>query len=101
LAVSQRLGIAARPILIDLANSAAQRQQVAREVDIALASARATARLLAALPLLGLGLAELMSPRSIQVLFTGPIGRGCLVLAALLEAAGLVWVQRISDSAAR
>jgi tight adherence protein B len=66
---------------------------LAREVAGQLAAPRATAKLLAGLPvmvwLMGYGLGA----DPLTVLFTTPYGGACLVVGVGLEAVGLVWVE--------
>jgi tight adherence protein B len=99
LSVTRQLGLSVVPVVVRLAEGEAAREQAAGDIAVALASARATAWLLAALPLLGLGLAGLVDRGAFSVLFASSVGRACLVAAALFEACGLVWVQRIDASA--
>jgi tight adherence protein B len=70
-----------------------------RAVEIELAPARATTRLLAGLPLVGLLMGMALGADPLRVLaLTGP-GRGCLLLALLLEGGGLLWCRAIRRSA--
>ncbi|CAL9468061.1 type II secretion system F family protein [Streptomyces sp. enrichment culture] len=64
-----------------------------------LAGARATAVMLAGLPVLGLGLGAALGADPLHVLLHTASGLGCLVAGALLEAAGLWWVLRIMRGA--
>ncbi|WP_285776707.1 hypothetical protein [Microtetraspora sp. NBRC 13810] len=73
----------------------AHRQEVAAQ----LAGPRATARLLAALPLLGLLLAAGLGMNPLAFLFGGPAGLGCLVLGLSLDACGLWWTHRLAARA--
>jgi len=72
----------------------AERDQRA-ELRAQLAGARATAAMLAALPALGLLLGTALGADPLHVLLHTGAGLGCLVLGAVLEAAGLWWVLRI------
>jgi len=99
LGTATALGIAPRRILADLSDGVAVQEQVRREVALAMSVARATTRLLAALPCAGIALAELLDAHSVAFLFDRPLGRGCVLVAAILEAIGLWWVQRITDRA--
>src|SRR5690606_27089699 len=64
-----------------------------------LAGARATAVMLAGLPVLGLGLGAALGADPLHVLLHTASGLGCLVAGALLEGAGLWWVLRIMRGA--
>ncbi|GAA5076375.1 tight adherence protein B [Thermocatellispora tengchongensis] len=71
--------------------SEAHRQDVAAQ----LAGPRATARLLAALPLLGLLLAVALGMNPLGFLLGHPAGLACLTLGAALDACGLWWTHRL------
>ncbi|MYQ44671.1 hypothetical protein GTW40_06245, partial [Streptomyces sp. SID4985] len=60
-----------------------------------LSGARATALLLAALPVLGLLLGAAMGAHPLRVLLHTGAGLGCLAAGALFEAAGVWWSSRI------
>lgn len=62
----------------------------------ALAGARATATVLAGLPLLGVGLGQLMGAAPLEVLFTAPAGTILLPLGTALACAGLLWSDEIT-----
>lgn len=70
-----------------------------REVAAELAAPRATARLLAVLPLAGLLLGAGIGAHPLAVLLHTPYGLACLVLGAALDVAGLAWTARIARSA--
>jgi tight adherence protein B len=93
---SRELGLAVRPVLVQLAQVEYQRSQVDREVDVALVTARATTRLLALLPLIGLGLMATFDLGALRMVFGTSTGRGCLLLASVFEAAGLLWTEALT-----
>ncbi|WP_227998101.1 type II secretion system F family protein [Nocardia australiensis] len=62
----------------------------------ALAGARATATVLAALPLLGIALGQLMGAAPLAVLFTSSAGTVLLPLGAGLGCVGLLWTDAIT-----
>jgi tight adherence protein B len=76
-------------------------QELAREVRTECASARATARLLAVLPLLGLGLGSGLGGDPVQVLTRTLPGAVCLAAGTALALAGLAWVDAITARAVR
>jgi tight adherence protein B len=76
--------------------AAAQRRAVAVE----LAGPRATARLLALLPLVGLLMAAGLGAAPLQFLLWTLPGRLCLVLGVALEVMGLRWTTRLANRAA-
>ena len=69
-------------------------------VETGLAGPRATAVLLAALPLAGLALAGLLGADPAHVLLGTPAGWVCVVLGVGLDGLGLLWARRIASSAA-
>lgn len=70
-------------------------EEVRRQLDAHLAAPRATARMLALLPLLGLLLGFAIGGDPLGWLLGTPLGWACLVLGLLLIAAGLGWAARI------
>ncbi|MDG4795353.1 hypothetical protein [Micromonospora sp. WMMD1082] len=62
------------------------------------AGARATAWLLAALPLGGIGLGYGIGVDPLQVLLYTPIGGGCAIVAVGLQVIGLLWADRLAVS---
>ncbi|GAA3865165.1 type II secretion system F family protein [Streptomyces sedi] len=71
------------------------------ELRALLAGPRATARVLAALPLGGLVLGSTMGIAPLRVLFGTPLGLCCLALGALFQWAGMAWVAALARSAER
>lgn len=69
--------------------------ELAREVGVEAAPARATARLMAMLPVAGLGLGMLLGVNPVRVLVESALGVGCLVLGLALAGLGLWRVERI------
>ena len=77
----------------------AQQQELA--VQAALAGPRASAGLLAVLPLAGVALAAALGAQPGHVLLHTPVGLGCLLAGAALDALGLWWTARLVDRAGR
>lgn len=71
---------------------AEQRRQAVRAE---LAGPRATAGLLAVLPLLGVALASALGAAPLRVLFGTPVGRASLVVGAVLDLIGVLWTRRL------
>jgi tight adherence protein B len=77
------------------------RQETRRRVRAELASARATARLVAVLPLLCLVAAQSMGAEPWRFLLGTPPGIACLAGGLLLGFTGLWWIERIAVSVLR
>jgi tight adherence protein B len=60
------------------------------------AGTRATAGLLAVLPLAGIGVGYGMGADPLHVLLHTPVGAGCVLAALLLQLAGLGWTARLT-----
>lgn len=71
-----------------------------RALDAELAGPRATAALLAVLPLVGLLLAAALGADPLRVLLHTPLGLLCLVTGLALDAAGVLWTRRLAARAA-
>ncbi|WP_018654093.1 type II secretion system F family protein [Actinomadura flavalba] len=81
--------------------AAALRDEEAQRAEVAtqLAGPRATARLLAGLPLLGLAMAAAMGANPLSFLFGTPPGLLCLTIGLTLNATGLWWTNRLAHNA--
>jgi tight adherence protein B len=71
---------------------------VRRQVSAGLAGARATARLLASLPILGLCLGYAVGARPLTFLTGTQVGWLCLAVGLALAGVGLFWVERLADA---
>ena len=72
-----------------------------RTIDAELAESRATVRVLAGLPVIGIALGMLLGAHPLSWLLDSSVGPVVLVLAALLEVAGLLWVRVLVRSVER
>ncbi|MER5628536.1 type II secretion system F family protein [Streptosporangium sp. NPDC002544] len=89
-------------VLVDrVAASLREAQSHRQDVAAQLAGPRATARLLAGLPILGLLMAAGLGMRPLHFLFGGPAGAGCLVAGLALDAGGLWWTRCLVARAQR
>ncbi|MFC5657966.1 type II secretion system F family protein, partial [Streptomyces nogalater] len=92
-AVDQGAGLAAG---LDRLDGALRAERDGRaDLRAQLAGARATAVLLAVLPVLGLLLGTAMGADPLRVLLHTGAGLGCLSVGAVFEAAGMWWAMRI------
>ncbi|GAC58190.1 hypothetical protein GOHSU_32_00070 [Gordonia hirsuta DSM 44140 = NBRC 16056] len=100
-AISSRHGLPMAALLDALRSDLVQRKEFAARTEAGLAGPRATAMVLAGLPLLGLGLGQLMGAAPLRVLVGTPIGSVLLVVGVGLAAAGLLWADAIVAKARR
>jgi tight adherence protein B len=99
--VSRRTGApAAGPVTAVAAAARAELDQLGG-VRAAVAATRASTRLLAGLPVLGLLLGHSLGAEPLRFLLWSPAGWGCLGAAAVLQAAGLRWTRRLVATALR
>lgn len=98
---AQELGAPLATMLDRVAESLAQDAEARDEVDAALAGPRATARVLAGLPVLGLALAALLGADPLGVLAGGGLGTTAGVLGAALVLVGRRWTARLIEGAQR
>jgi tight adherence protein B len=99
--VAAGAGSALAPALDRIADGLQDEIDVRLDIVTALAAPRATVRLLAVLPAIGLGLGTLIGADPFSFLFGSPIGFGCLVGAVVLDLAGMAWARRIAIAATR
>lgn len=84
-----------------LAESARAAEDVRVDLEAQLAAPRATARLLAVLPLVGVGFGLMLDADPLAWLLGSGPGRLCLVAGALLTAIGTWWTGRIAAAVER
>lgn len=100
-AVSSRTGAPLAQLVGRLAAVESSRASAAHELDAALAGPISSGRLLAVLPAAGSLLGSLSGAGSIRFLTGTGAGGACLVLGVTLDAAGLLWLDRLAASAGR
>ncbi len=97
--VAVRSGAGLATVLDRIASSLRDDQDIRREVTASLSSPRATARMLAVLPVFGLGLGTSIGADPVGVLVASLPGALCLASGSALAIIGLFWVERIADRA--
>lgn len=97
--VSVGSGAALADVLDKTAAALRDEQEARVEVAAALAVPRATARMLAVLPLFGLGLGMSMGADPLGFLLGSTFGLAVLMCGLLLALIGVVWVERLADGA--
>jgi tight adherence protein B len=98
-ALAERHGIPLADLLGRAHEDIRWRVRFAATVRAQLAGPRATAAVLTTLPVLGIGLGQLIGADPIGVLRGGPLGQLLLVVGVALLAAGSAWSERILGSA--
>ncbi|MFI6167616.1 type II secretion system F family protein [Nocardia sp. NPDC051052] len=94
--VAEQHGLALAELLSAARTDLVGRIRFHGRTTAALAGARATATVLAALPVLGIGLGQLMGAAPLHVLFASSAGTVLLPLGAALACAGLLWTDAIT-----
>ncbi|MDQ6649253.1 MAG: type II secretion system F family protein [Actinomycetota bacterium] len=97
--VSARTGAGLATSVDRLAEALRVDEEQRAELAAQLAGPRATARLLAALPLAGVGMAALLGAAPMAVLLHTRWGAGCLLLGLGLDVAGVAWTGRLTREA--
>jgi tight adherence protein B len=90
-------GLAMAALIRAAQSDIVERLRFTAQVEASLAGARATAGILAGLPLLGVLLGELIGAHPVRFLLGGGAGGWLLVVGTVLVCAGLVWANRITD----
>jgi len=94
--LSQQSGAGLATALAQVAGTARQRQATRHLVLGELASAQATARLVALLPIASLAMSAGIGGDPWRFLLGTPVGLACLGLGACFAFAGLLWIDRIA-----
>ena len=90
-------GLAIATLMRAAQRDIAERQRFSARVSSSMAGARATATILAALPVLGVLLGQLIGARPLSFLLSGHGGGWLLVVGSMLACGGLLWSDRITD----
>jgi tight adherence protein B len=93
--LAEQAGAPLAVILDRMAGSIQAEVELEREVAVEAGPARATARLMAVLPVFGLGLGLLLGVNPVAVLLSSGLGVACLVAGLALAGCGLWWIERI------
>jgi tight adherence protein B len=99
--VAERSGAGLARVLARVASALRSDEAAAAEVEASLGPSRATARLLALLPVFGLLLGAALGGDPVAFLLGSLPGQLCLGAGAVLAATGLWWVEHLADSVER
>lgn len=94
--LAQTQGLAIATLMQAAQRDIAERQRFSSRVEASMAGARATAGVLAALPVLGIGLGQMIGADPVAFLTGGGAGGAVLVTGVCLSCAGLLWSDRIT-----
>lgn len=97
--LAQTHGLAIATLMRAAQRDIAERERFSAKVDAGLAGARATAAILAALPVFGIALGQLIGAESLRFLLSGGSGGWLLVIGVSLCCLGLWWSERIASGA--
>jgi tight adherence protein B len=97
--VSIETGAPMSATLDQVAASLAADQALTRVVNSELAAARATGKVMAALPACGIGIGYLLGGDPARWLLAGPAGWVCLLIGVLLACAGVLWIEALARRA--
>ncbi|MFD0000144.1 type II secretion system F family protein [Nocardia sp. NPDC127526] len=99
--VAERHGLALAELLSAARVDLVGRRRFRDRTQAGLAGARATAAVLAVLPVLGIGLGQLMGAAPLHVLFASSVGTWLLPLGVALACTGLLWTDAITEKVLR
>jgi tight adherence protein B len=97
--LAQTHGLAIATLMRAAHQDIVEREQFSSRVDAGMAGARATAAVLAGLPVLGVGLGQLIGADPVGFLLSGGAGGWLLVIGVSLACCGLLWSDRITGRA--
>jgi tight adherence protein B len=97
--VSVETGAPMSSMLDQVASNLSADQSLMGVVNSELAAARTTSKVMAALPLCGIGLGYLLGGDPAHWLLAGPAGWACLLSGVLLACAGVLWLESLARRA--
>jgi tight adherence protein B len=97
--ISTETGAPMSSTLDQVATSLSADEELSRVVNSELASARATSKVMAALPPCGIGIGYLLGGDPARWLLAAPAGWACLLTGTLLACAGVLWIEALARRA--
>jgi hypothetical protein len=95
--VCENNGAALSPALNQFAQQIRTEKELREELSSSMSGAKLSAWVLAGLPLFGIVLAGFLGVNSLQWLSTSSLGNYNIIAALVLEAAGIIWVTKITS----
>jgi tight adherence protein B len=99
--LAQTQGLAIVALVRAAQRDIVERERFASAVAASMEGARATAVILAGLPVLGVGLGQLIGAQPVRFLLSGGVGGWLLMIGVTLACAGLWWSDRITGRVTR
>jgi tight adherence protein B len=96
--LAQTHGLAIGTLMQTAQRDLVERQRFSSRVDAGMAGARTTAGVLAGLPVIGIGLGQLIGADPLSFLLADGFGGWLLIIGVLLACAGLLWCDRITSA---
>ena len=96
--LAQTHGLAIATLMHTAQRDIVERERFSARVDAGMAGARTTAAVLAGLPVLGIGLGQLIGADPLGFLLSGGAGGWLLVVGVTLACCGLLWSDRITGA---
>jgi tight adherence protein B len=97
--LAQEHGLAIATLMQTAQRDIVERDRFSAKVDAGMTGARTTAAVLAGLPLLGIGLGELIGAHPVRLLVSSGAGAWLLVIGVSLACGGLLWSDRVTARA--
>jgi tight adherence protein B len=94
-------GLAIAKLMQTAQGDIVERERFSARINAAMAGARTTAAVLAGLPVLGIGLGQLIGADPLTFLLSGGVGGWLLVVGVTLACVGLVWSDHIIGQAVK
>ena len=94
--LAQDHGLAIATLMQTAQRDIVERDRFSAKVDAGMTGARTTAAVLAGLPLLGVGLGQLIGAEPVRFLLSGGVGGWLLVIGVTLACCGLLWSDHIT-----
>ncbi len=99
--LSERTGAPIADVLARVADNLRRQRQLDAVVATELAAARASGHIMAALPLLAVGLGLAAGVNTVDYLLREPAGQALVLAGVALTSAGVLWVDRLARTGAR